>query len=381
MLFTGVGAIPAMLRRGPAVAAHSAGGCCRSAASDLRASRSLGPDLRHHSPTLWPSALLFVGAGSGALDVAMNAAVSDVEAERGARLMFGAHAMFSLAVLRRRSRHGLRAPGRGASPATCWCTCRCSSPWSRSARSAAARVAREPRCRGTRRGPSSRRRHWARSPFLAALCAAAFLVEDAVQNWSALHLEGSLGAGPALGGAAPGIFAGAMFIGRMLGQRLGDRFSERLLLSGGALGRGDRHGNPGRGADAARRAGRAGHRRRRDQHGRAGAVRPRRAAGQPGRPWRRDRARHGIRLHRLHHRPGARRLHRPGRRPAAPRSARWRCCRSLLAVGGWLVMRRRRRRRRHVRGRRGAAQDEPRLDCGGSVPFSTAVAIVLSAAA
>ena len=62
----------------------------------------------------------------------------------------------------------------------------------------------------------------------------AFLVEDAIQNWSALHIERNLGASPALGGAAPGVFAGAMFIGRTLGQRLGARFSDRALLSGGA---------------------------------------------------------------------------------------------------------------------------------------------------
>jgi MFS family permease len=71
---------------------------------------------------------------------------------------------------------------------------------------------------------------------LAALCAVGFLVEDAIQNWSALHLERGLGAGPALGGAAVGVFGGAMFVGRSLGQRLGARFSDRALLSGGALG-------------------------------------------------------------------------------------------------------------------------------------------------
>jgi MFS family permease len=63
----------------------------------------------------------------------------------------------------------------------------------------------------------------------------AFLVEDAIQNWSALHIERGLGAGPAIGGAAPGVFAGAMFVGRSLGQRLGARFSDRTLLSGGSL--------------------------------------------------------------------------------------------------------------------------------------------------
>ncbi|MEP7159026.1 MAG: MFS transporter, partial [Chloroflexota bacterium] len=69
---------------------------------------------------------------------------------------------------------------------------------------------------------------------LAILCAVGYLIEDATQNWSALHLERNLGATPALGGAAPGIFAGAMFIGRSSGQRLGARFGERALFSSGA---------------------------------------------------------------------------------------------------------------------------------------------------
>ena len=69
---------------------------------------------------------------------------------------------------------------------------------------------------------------------LAILCAVSYLIEDAVSNWSALHLEQTLLSGPALGGAAPGMFALAMFIGRILGQRLGHRYSDRAMLSAGA---------------------------------------------------------------------------------------------------------------------------------------------------
>ncbi|HUR17263.1 MAG TPA: MFS transporter, partial [Candidatus Limnocylindrales bacterium] len=56
-----------------------------------------------------------------------------------------------------------------------------------------------------------------------------------IQNWSALHLERGLGASPALGGAAPGVFAAFMFIGRAMGHPLGSRVTERALLSGGAV--------------------------------------------------------------------------------------------------------------------------------------------------
>src|SRR5918996_363896 len=43
--------------------------------------------------------LLALGASSGALDVAMNSEISEIEARTGRRLMFGAHALFSLGVL------------------------------------------------------------------------------------------------------------------------------------------------------------------------------------------------------------------------------------------------------------------------------------------
>ncbi len=186
------------------------------------------------TPLVLAATLLFVGAGSGTLDVAMNAAISDVEAERGSRLMFGAHAMFSLAVLVAAVATGF-AREFGAQPAAVLGSVSLFTAVVAVGTIGAARVARRAAAAAPDPGPAVVAGTGALA-FLAALCAAAFLVEDAVQNWSALHIEGNLGAGPALGGAAPGIFAGAMFVGRLLGQRLGDRFGERLLLSGGALG-------------------------------------------------------------------------------------------------------------------------------------------------
>jgi hypothetical protein len=70
---------------------------------------------------------------------------------------------------------------------------------------------------------------------LGILCAVAFMVEDAMVSWSALYLEGSLGAPPALGGAGPGIFSAAMFVGRWAGQPIGARFGERDILVGSGV--------------------------------------------------------------------------------------------------------------------------------------------------
>ncbi len=64
---------------------------------------------------------------------------------------------------------------------------------------------------------------------LMVLCAVAFLIEDAVSNWSALHLEADARRSPALGSAAPGVFALAMFFGRLARSATG-----RSLLRPGA---------------------------------------------------------------------------------------------------------------------------------------------------
>jgi MFS family permease len=60
-------------------------------------------------------------------------------------------------------------------------------------------------------------------------------MEDALQSWSALHLERTLGASPALGGAGPGVFAVTMFLGRSSGQLLGRWLSERALVVAGSV--------------------------------------------------------------------------------------------------------------------------------------------------
>lgn len=231
LLFAGVGAIPMMLITGRIW--RRAGWWLLPAAGLFFALTILGP-IFANTPLLLAVALLFAGAGSGALDVSMNAAISDVESARGQRLMFGAHALFSLGVLASAIATGF-ARELGAQPvhilgAVSLITALVALGTVRSARHAARVPAEVP----VTTGSGSTQAVYA-IVILAALCAAAFLVEDAIQNWSALHLERGLNASPALGGAAPGVFATAMFVGRSLGQRLGALLSERALLSGGAF--------------------------------------------------------------------------------------------------------------------------------------------------
>jgi MFS family permease len=61
------------------------------------------------------------------------------------------------------------------------------------------------------------------------------LAEDAGSSWATLYLSGSLGAPAAL--AATGFVAlvGTQFVGRMLGDRLVDRFGQRMVARGGGV--------------------------------------------------------------------------------------------------------------------------------------------------
>jgi MFS family permease len=195
---------------------------------------AFGPALAT-SPLTLVVALALVGATSGALDVAMNAAVSDVEANENARLMYGAHALFSLAVLVASFATGF-AREAGTRPAAVLGVVMVAIVAVALVSVVSARDAgRRGRAAAAGRSLAA---HAAALPSailaLAVLCAMGYLIEDAAQNWSALHMERNLGATPALGGAAPGVFAGTMFLGRSLGQRLGRRFTDRQMLSGGA---------------------------------------------------------------------------------------------------------------------------------------------------
>jgi MFS family permease len=237
MLVAGGGAIVGMLITGRGW--RRAGWLLLPTTATLFALAALGP-IAAGSVAILALSLFFLGAGSGALDVSMNAAVSDVESSSGARMMYGAHALYSLATLIGSLATGF-ARQQGATPLVVLgtvavaigiaglATVRSARSTQRTDRARVADLAEAGRTESGGLGllPA------ALAP-LAVLCVMSFVIEDAAQNWSALHLERGLGAGPALGGAAPGIFAGAMFIGRSLGQRLGDRFSERALLSGGA---------------------------------------------------------------------------------------------------------------------------------------------------
>jgi MFS family permease len=63
----------------------------------------------------------------------------------------------------------------------------------------------------------------------------AFLTENAAENWSALHIERTLGGSPAEGAMGPAALALTMGFARLVGQGFATRVNPYALLTSGAL--------------------------------------------------------------------------------------------------------------------------------------------------
>jgi MFS family permease len=188
------------------------------------------PGLAHGLPVLL-GAFVVLGLASGGLDIAINAATAGWERLEGERLMAAAHAAFSAGVLLGSVSTGL-ARQAGARPL----------PVLLAVGVVIALVGwRQPAYRKTRAEAPAPRAGWRPAPILLALgvlVGASFLLEDALQSWSALQLERGLGATPAVSGLGPGLFAGSMAVGRLaahLGSRPG---REPLVIAGGGFAAG-----------------------------------------------------------------------------------------------------------------------------------------------
>jgi MFS family permease len=172
--------------------------------------------------------LLGVGALSGMLDVAINAAATAWEARTNRRLLSLVHASFSGSFLVASITVGLarRADaGHMLILISIAAVVALAAPFNRF-----------PRSEEDRKKTKGGFRFDPVFLMLGALCGLAFVIEGGLEAWSAVHLERTLNASPAVGGLGPGLFAAAMLCGRsaahVLGDRLGDR---RLLLTGSAI--------------------------------------------------------------------------------------------------------------------------------------------------
>jgi MFS family permease len=218
-LFVAVGSVPAMLLTGRELDRRGTGILPWLLAGGAAA--TVLPAFVDSVGTL-AGALLVLGAFSGATDVAMNAAVSELEAHRETRLMQLAHALYSAGVLAGALTVGIaREAGAGRLEVL--------GGLSLALAGAAALNARQERVE-TRR-PGSLRPHLSRAAVpLGLACAAAFVIEGGMENWGAIFLERDLDASPLVSSLAPAAYGGAMMIGRFSGQWLERRLDDAVFL-------------------------------------------------------------------------------------------------------------------------------------------------------
>jgi MFS family permease len=178
---------------------------------------------------LFPLAMLACGAATGLTDVLMNARVTVIEADRGLPLMNLCHAAYSFG-------YAAGALGTGAMRTAGW------EPGAVTAMAAAATLilalAAAERD-GTIAG-LARPRHGPGAalgvlPLIGGgIVLIAFLTENAAENWSALHIEETLGGSPAEGAFGPAALAITMGVARLAGQGFATRVDPWRLLAGGA---------------------------------------------------------------------------------------------------------------------------------------------------
>jgi MFS family permease len=229
LLAIGAGALVAMRPAGAVV--DRRGRRVLPVAAAVFAACAVLPALATSGPALG-AALLVLGAASGVLDVALNAEGVRAEAASGRPLMNLAHAGFSASVVAGSLLAGaLRAAGAdvlvifglvGAlllAVAVATDRLRPAPGHGPSAAGALRSLLHVPR--------------WL--AVIGALAALAYLIENAWQSWSAVHLEGTLGAAPGIAAIGPAVFAAAAATGRLLGQRATTRFGDHALLRAGAV--------------------------------------------------------------------------------------------------------------------------------------------------
>lgn len=177
-------------------------------------------------PLALAAALLWFGAGLGALDVSMNLQAIAVERDAGRAMMSGFHAGFSLGglggALAMASMLSAGLPPHVAALAT----------------GAVLVVASLAACRFALDERASTAGPMFGIPrgivlLIGALCFASFLVEGAVLDWSAVLLSSVRGVDRSRAGIGYAVFSAAMVVGRLAGDRVVERVGRRTTLTSG----------------------------------------------------------------------------------------------------------------------------------------------------
>ena len=179
---------------------------------------------------LFPLAMACAGAATGLTDILMNARVSAMESARGLHLMNLTHAAYSFGYAGAAILTGiLRGAGWGPG-------------WVMGTMSmlalvcAALAIERDGRIDGLRKPRDGTALPLGLVPVIGgAIVLIAFMTENASENWSALHIEKTLGGTPEEGAFGPATLALTMGFARLGGQWLAGKVNPFNILRTGAV--------------------------------------------------------------------------------------------------------------------------------------------------
>ncbi|MFZ1468031.1 MAG: MFS transporter [Paracoccaceae bacterium] len=182
---------------------------------------------------LFPLAMMACGAMTGLTDVLMNARTAQIEHERGLHLMNLSHAAYSFG-------YAGGALGTGFLRGLAWAPGEVLGTMAAVALVLAmATSERDGRIHGLTRPASAKGQCGGGLGLVpvvgGGIVLIAFLTENAAENWSALHIEKSLGGSPEQGAMGPAVLALTMGFARLAGQGLTGRVGPFRLLKLGAV--------------------------------------------------------------------------------------------------------------------------------------------------
>jgi MFS family permease len=183
-----------------------------------------------HTVWVFPLAMMCCGGATGLTDVLMNARVAALENDRGLHLMNLCHAAYSFGYAGGAISTGFM---RGAGWSPDWVMGSCALL---GAVLALATFERDGTIHGLRKPKDGTAGHLGLIPVIGGgIVLIAFLTENAAENWSALHIEKTLGGRPEEGAMGPAVLALTMGFARLAGQGIVQRVDPFRLLMGGAV--------------------------------------------------------------------------------------------------------------------------------------------------
>ncbi len=173
------------------------------------------------------AAMCCAGLASGLLDVSMNARVSELEAVHNRSLMNANHGMFSVAYACAAVFTGI-AREAGFAPLTIFAMIGVVALLL--ATRTRMQVAPVPDEEG-----GAARFPWGVVLLCGGVVLIAFMAEAAVESWSALHVERTLGGRAAQGALGPAMLGLTMAVGRFGGQAVAEKWSDLTVITAGAV--------------------------------------------------------------------------------------------------------------------------------------------------